>query len=154
MVVLRSGSLAKWLRVRVRARDRIRARECFPSFLFFFQLVLQNMMNMFVAVASYEYLIRWRNRFKPGELSLSLSLKHGHTLNTCIICRYIERVMSHKQKNHFGSRCEGWQSCSWWRGNCWCKFHSWGKCTMPLMNIKSDWMSKRFLWPVYYIGLY
>ena len=21
------------------------------------------------------------------------------------------------------------------------KFHSWGKCTMPLMNINSDWMS-------------
>ena len=21
------------------------------------------------------------------------------------------------------------------------KFHSWGKCTMPLMNIKSDWIS-------------
>jgi len=21
------------------------------------------------------------------------------------------------------------------------KFHSWGKCTMPLMNIQSDWMS-------------
>ena len=20
------------------------------------------------------------------------------------------------------------------------KFHSWGKCTMPLMNINSDWM--------------
>ena len=21
------------------------------------------------------------------------------------------------------------------------KFHSWGKCTVPLMNINSDWMS-------------
>ena len=21
------------------------------------------------------------------------------------------------------------------------KFHSWGKCTMPLMNINSDWVS-------------
>ena len=21
------------------------------------------------------------------------------------------------------------------------EFHSWGKCTMPLMNINSDWMS-------------
>ena len=21
------------------------------------------------------------------------------------------------------------------------KFHSWGKCTMPLTNIQSDWMS-------------
>ena len=26
------------------------------------------------------------------------------------------------------------------------KFHSWGRCTMPLTNIDSDW-------PVYYIGL-
>ena len=22
------------------------------------------------------------------------------------------------------------------------KFHSWGKCTMPLTNVNSDWMSK------------
>ena len=24
------------------------------------------------------------------------------------------------------------------------KFHSWGKCTMTLMNIQSDWMSNAF----------
>ena len=24
------------------------------------------------------------------------------------------------------------------------KFHSWGKCTMPLTNINSDWMSNGF----------
>ena len=24
------------------------------------------------------------------------------------------------------------------------KFHSWGKCTMPLTNINSDWMSSAF----------
>ena len=24
------------------------------------------------------------------------------------------------------------------------KFHSWGKCTMPLMNINSDWISDAF----------
>ena len=24
------------------------------------------------------------------------------------------------------------------------KFYSWGKCTMPLMNINSDWMSNGF----------
>ena len=29
------------------------------------------------------------------------------------------------------------------------KFHSWGKCTMPLTNINMD--VQRFLWPVYYI---
>ena len=28
------------------------------------------------------------------------------------------------------------------------KFHSWGKRTMPLMNINSD----SFLWPAYYIN--
>ena len=33
------------------------------------------------------------------------------------------------------------------------KFHSWGKCTMPLTNINSlD--GRRFLWPAYYIVLY
>ena len=42
-----SGSLTKWLRVRVRAR----ARECLT---FFFSLVLLNVMNIFVLVASYE----------------------------------------------------------------------------------------------------
>ena len=25
------------------------------------------------------------------------------------------------------------------------KFHSWGKCTMPLMSINSDWMSNASL---------
>ena len=35
------------------------------------------------------------------------------------------------------------------------KFYSWGKCTMSLTNIKSDNLDgQRFLWPVYYIGLY
>ena len=24
------------------------------------------------------------------------------------------------------------------------KFHSWGKCTMPLTNINTDWMSNAF----------
>ena len=32
------------------------------------------------------------------------------------------------------------------------KFHSWSKCTMPLTNINSDWMSNASsAWPVYYI---
>ena len=30
------------------------------------------------------------------------------------------------------------------------KFHSWGKCTMPLTNVNSDWMSQRFLWTEYF----
>ena len=35
------------------------------------------------------------------------------------IPRYIERVTSRKRNNHFGSRCEGWQWCSWWMESCW-----------------------------------
>ena len=32
------------------------------------------------------------------------------------------------------------------------KFHSWGKCTMPLTNINRLRLDvQRFLWPVYYI---
>ena len=31
------------------------------------------------------------------------------------------------------------------------KFHSWGKCTMTLTNIKSDWMSKPSSGTVYYV---
>ena len=31
------------------------------------------------------------------------------------------------------------------------KFHSWGKCTMPLTNINSDWMSNASSRPVYYL---
>ena len=35
------------------------------------------------------------------------------------------------------------------------KFHSWGKCTMPLMNINSDWMSNASsAWPGNYIALF
>ena len=40
------------------------------------------------------------------------------------------------------------------------KFHSWGKCTMPLTNINSDWMSNAssglciILVILYYITLY
>ena len=42
-----------------------------------------------------------------------ISLKHSRALNTLIamilysIRMYIERVTSHKRKNHFVSRCEG-----------------------------------------------
>ena len=38
------------------------------------------------------------------------------------------------------------------------KFHSWGKCTMPLTNINSDWMSNASsglcIILLYYIMLY
>ena len=37
------------------------------------------------------------------------------------------------------------------------KFYSWGKCTMPLTNINSDWMSNAssgLCIILYYVGLY
>ena len=66
MVAIRSSSLAKWLRIRVRVRAK--ARNAVLLFAFF-SLVLQDVVNIFVLVASYEYL---DNHFKVGELSLSL----------------------------------------------------------------------------------
>ena len=62
--------------------------------------------------------------------------------------------ITYKRKNHFGSCCEGWWWCSWWRESCWYipKFHSWGKCTVILTNINSDWTSKA-LSGLLYMGL-
>ena len=34
------------------------------------------------------------------------------------------------------------------------KFHSWGKCTMPINEYQLGLDVQRFLRPVYYIGLY
>ena len=45
-----------------------------------------------------------------------ISPKHGSTLNTHsndFIHTYIECVTSRKRKNHFVSRCEGQEWCSW-----------------------------------------
>ena len=51
-------------------------------------------------------------------------------------------MTSRKQTNRFGSRCEGDGSVAGeGRAVGVTKFHSWGKCTMPLMNINSDRMS-------------
>ena len=72
-----------------------------------------------------------------------ISLKRGSTLNTRsndFIRTYIERVTSRKRKNHFMSRGEGGVAGEG-RVVGVPKFHSWGKCTMPLTNINSDWMS-------------
>ena len=84
-----------------------------------------------------EFRVMWLLKNKE-EADISLSIinsKHVFTshvyvrgirpraLNTCsndFICRYIERVTSCKRKNRFGSRCEGWEWCSWWREICWC----------------------------------
>ena len=58
------------------------------------------------------------------------------------IHRYIECVTSRKRENHFGSHCEGDSGVAGeGRVVGVPKFHSWGKCTMPLTNINSDWMS-------------
>ena len=56
MVVIWSGSLATWLRVRVRAR----ARKCF-----FCSGLTRCGCDEPLCFASYECLIRWRNHFKP-----------------------------------------------------------------------------------------
>ena len=51
-------------------------------------------------------------------------------------------MTSRKRKNRFGSRCEGDSGVDGeGRVVGVPKFHSWGKCTMPLTNINSDWMS-------------
>ena len=42
-----------------RAKVRAGAGECSYVVLLFFPLVLQNVMNIFASVVSYEYLIRW-----------------------------------------------------------------------------------------------
>ena len=60
------------------------------------------------------------------------------------IHRYIECMMSYKRKNRFGSRCEGVCIYGGIAGEGRVvgipMFHFWGKCTMPLTNINSDWM--------------
>ena len=69
---------------------------------------------------------------------------------------YIEHVTSRKWENPFGSCCEMWWWCSWWRENCWCtKLSSWSKCTMPLTNIQSHLMSNLLpqAWVLSYITI-
>ena len=51
-------------------------------------------------------------------------------------------MTSRKRKNRFGSLREGEGGVAGeGRVVGVPKFHSWGKCTMPLTNINSDWMS-------------
>ena len=51
-------------------------------------------------------------------------------------------MTSRKRKNRFGSRCEGDSGVAGeGRVVGLPKFHSWGRYTMPLTNINSDWMS-------------
>ena len=74
----------------------------------------------------------------------NISLKYSSALNTRndFICGYIERVTSRKQKNRFGVAVRGDSGVTHeGRFVGIPKFHSWGKCTMPLTNINSDWMS-------------
>ena len=57
-------------------------------------------------------------------------------------CKYIEHVMSRKRKNHFGVTVTGEGGVAGeGRVVGVPRFHSWGKCTIPLTNINSDWMS-------------
>ena len=94
-----------------------------------------------------------------SQFSLSIEARfYTHALRACyspkrcsapnthsndFIRRYNERVTSRKRKNRFVSHCEGCESGVACEGRVVGvpKFHSWGKCTMPLTNINSDWMS-------------
>ena len=67
----------------------------------------------------------------------------GSALNTRsndFIRTYVEHVTSRKRKNPLTVRGEGGVAGKG-RVVGVPKFHSWGKCTMPLMNINSDWIS-------------
>ena len=76
----------------------------------------------------------------------SISPKHGSTFNTCskdFVPKYIECVTSCKRKIALGVAVRGDGGVAGeGRAVGIPKFHSWGKCTMPLTNINSDWMSK------------
>ena len=73
----------------------------------------------------------------------NISPKHSSVLNTRMILYVdIERVTSRKRIASGVAVRGDMQWCSWWRESCWCtKVSFMGKCTMPLMNINSDWMS-------------
>ena len=78
----------------------------------------------------------------PTHYARIVSLKHSSVLNTRsndFILWHIECVTSRKQGNHFRSCCEGVAGEGSLVGVS--KFHSWCKCTIPLININSDWMS-------------
>ena len=80
--------------------------------------------------------------YTPHYTSI-ISPKHDSTLNTHsndIIHTYIECVRSRKPKNCFGSRCEGWECCSWWWESCWCTKVSFLRQLYHAIN-NSDWMS-------------
>ena len=77
-------------------------------------------------------------RFILAHYDRSISLKRSSALNTRsndFIGSYIERVTSVVSvRGDVGVAGEG-------RVVGVPNFHSWGKCTMPFTNIKSDWMS-------------
>ena len=74
-----------------------------------------------------------------------ISPKRGSALNTCsndFIRTYIGRVTSRKRKITLGVAVRGEGGVAGeGRVVGVPKFHSWGKCTMPLTNINSDWIS-------------
>ena len=72
-----------------------------------------------------------------------ISPKCGSALNTRrndFICRCIERMTSHEEIS-LQESLRGDGSVAGGDRVDVPKFHPWGKCTMPLMNINSDWMS-------------
>ena len=61
------------------------------------------------------YTLRTHTRIMHVKSAWSTVNTHDNSIRW-----YIEHVTSHKRKNRFGSHCEGWQLCTWWRENCWC----------------------------------
>ena len=96
-------------------------------------------------------------QFHLTRYAHNISLKHNSALNTCsndFIRTYIKCVMSRKWENHFVSHCGG-ESGVAGEGRVVgvLKFNSWGKCTMPLTNISSDWniiFIVLFTWVLYF----
>ena len=74
----------------------------------------------------------------------NISPKHGSVLNTCNdFIRSILNVTSCKGEIASGVAVRGDGGVAGeGRVVGVPKFHSWGKCTMPLSNINSDWISK------------
>ena len=80
--------------------------------------------------------------FQPARYAHINSPKGGSALNTrsnVFICRYIECV------TFISGKITSWVAVRGESGVAKVvgipKFHSWGKCIMPLTNINSDWMS-------------
>ena len=79
--------------------------------------------------------------FYPGAIIMRVILasrKHGSALNTRSMILYVGISKGWRHVSASGVAVRGDSSVA---GEGVPKFHSWGKRTMPLTNINSDWMS-------------